>query len=181
MRDWIIISVIGIVSLAVVAWTIMRKPRATHADRTDGVAARPVAPRAPNPERIGLAPAHPSSPKRAGVPNTTVPPNPEDLPIATLEFEGPPGNVPIRRGEIMIGRHSDDDVRVQDVRVSRHHARLVARSEGAFEIHNLTAVRSEPNPVLVNGEAREHAVVGDGDVITLGGVSFRLRLAQSAS
>jgi pSer/pThr/pTyr-binding forkhead associated (FHA) protein len=82
----------------------------------------------------------------------------------------------VRRGEIVIGRHSDDDVRVPDVRVSRHHARLVAHG-GGFEIHNLTVVRSEPNPMLVNGKSRERANVADGDVITLGGVSFKLRRA----
>lgn len=112
-----------------------------------------------------------------GVPNTRIPQLPEDRPLAVLEFDGPPGNVPVQRGEIVIGRHSDDDVRVPDIRVSRHHARLVAHG-GSFEIHNLTAVRSEPNPMLVNGKSREHASVADGDIITLGGVSFKLRLAS---
>jgi pSer/pThr/pTyr-binding forkhead associated (FHA) protein len=113
-----------------------------------------------------------------GVPNTSIPPLPEDRPLAVLEFDGPPGRVPVKRGAIVIGRHTDDDVRVPDVRVSRHHARLVAHGgRDGFEIHNLTAVRSEPNPMLVNGKSREHASVGDGDVITLGGVSFRLRRA----
>lgn len=113
-----------------------------------------------------------------GVPNTSIPQLPEDRPLAVLEFDGPPGRVVVRRGEVVIGRHSDDDVRVPDIRVSRHHARLVAHGGGnRFEIHNLTAVRSEPNPMLVNGRSREHASVGDGDVVTLGGVSFRLRLA----
>ncbi len=110
-------------------------------------------------------------------PNTKVMPHPDDMPLATLEFEGPPGRVQVRRSETVIGRHSGDDIRVPDVRVSRHHARLVARGDGGFEIHNLTAVRSEPNQMLVNGESREHADVADGDVVTLGGVSFRFMLA----
>lgn len=113
------------------------------------------------------------------VPNTTVPPHPEDRLLATLVFEGPPGEVPVRRGELVIGRHSSDDVRISDVRVSRHHARLVARADGDFEIHNLTSVRSEPNPMQVNGADREHAMIVDGDVVTLGGVSFQFRLAAA--
>jgi pSer/pThr/pTyr-binding forkhead associated (FHA) protein len=112
------------------------------------------------------------------VPNLSVPPHPEYVERAVLEFDGPPGRVPIRLGEVIIGRHSSDDVRVPDVRISRHHARLVARTDGGFEIHNLTAVRSEPNPMEVNGVALEHADVDDGDIITLGGVSFRFRSAK---
>ena len=111
------------------------------------------------------------------VPNVSIPQLPENRPLAVLEFDGPPGRVPVQHGEMLIGRHSDDDVRVPDIRVSRHHARLVASGDG-IEIHNLTAARSEPNPMLVNGKSRERASVADGDVITLGGVSFRLRLAS---
>lgn len=97
--------------------------------------------------------------------------------LALLEFEGPPGRVAIERAEVVIGRHSQDDIRVSDVRVSRHHARLVAKRDGRFEIHNLTADRSEPNPMQINGETREHADIADGDVVTLGGVSFTFRRA----
>jgi hypothetical protein len=96
---------------------------------------------------------------------------------ALLEFDSPPWAVILTAPEVMIGRHSQDDVRIPDVRVSRHHARLIAGRHGGFEIHNLTAARSEPNPMLVNGEECERASLGDGDVVTLGGVSFKLRLA----
>jgi len=82
--------------------------------------------------------------------------------------------VPLGAGEIIIGRHSGDDVRINDVRVSRHHARLVNTGSG-FELHNLTAVRSEPNPILINDVEREHAVLADGDVISLGGVKLVFR------
>ena len=96
---------------------------------------------------------------------------------AVLEFDSPPWAVILTAPDVMIGRHSHDDVRIPDVRVSRHHARLIAGRHGGFEIHNLTAARSEPNPMLVNGEECEHASLGEGDVVTLGGVSFKLRLA----
>jgi SARP family transcriptional regulator, regulator of embCAB operon len=112
--------------------------------------------------------------------NTLVPPLPENEVLATLEFDGFPRRWPIRRGETVIGRHSDDDVRIRDVRVSRHHARILASGGGNFEIQNLTAVRSEPNPMLVNGQDREHAAVADGDVVTLGGVSFTFRRSADA-
>ena len=89
-----------------------------------------------------------------------------------LVFAAGLGRFPLTKGETLIGRHSSDDVRINDVRVSRQHARLVATG-GHYEIHNLTAVRSEPNPMLINDIAREHAVLADGDTISLGGVTFR--------
>lgn len=91
-----------------------------------------------------------------------------------LVFGGSIGEFPITKMEVIIGRHADDDVRVPDIRVSRHHARLTI-ANGHYEIHNLTALRSEPNPLIVNGVEKEHAELHDGDVISLGGVPFTFR------
>lgn len=91
-----------------------------------------------------------------------------------LVFEAPIGEIAMSKSDIVIGRHSQDDIRINDVRVSRHHAKIRA-VDGGYEIDNLTAVRSEPNPVLVNGEAREHGPLKDGDVVSLGGVVFTFR------
>lgn len=181
MRDWIIISVIGLVSLVALGWTMRHRinpsrpgPQATAPPTRSGT-------RVTRPERIFPRDTSTDRPRQTHVPNTTIEPLPEDRPVATLEFDGPPGVVPVYRGEFVIGRHSDDDIRVNDVRVSRGHARLVARSANAFEIHNLTSSRDEPNPMQINGERRDASAVSDGDIITLGGLSFRLRLAQSAT
>jgi Kef-type K+ transport system membrane component KefB len=107
----------------------------------------------------------------------------ETTPAPSPQFVGPSlvfadgeGVVPVTKPEIIIGRHSDDDVRIPDVRVSRHHARLTS-ADGHYEIHNLTAVRSEPNPLLVNGVEKEHAQLHDGDEISLGGVKFTFKAA----
>lgn len=132
------------------------------------------------PEGSHAEQAPPGARSDAVVPNTHIPPLPENLPVAVLEFDGPPGPVPIRRGETVIGRHSEDDVRIRDVRISRHHARLTAGSDRC-EIHNLTARRPEPNPMLVNGAILERAEVTDGDVISLGGVSFTFRRSRGGS
>ena len=93
-----------------------------------------------------------------------------------LVFDAGLGRFPLTKGEMLIGRHSNDDIRINDVRVSRQHARLVA-ADGHYEIHNLTAVRSEPNPMLINNVPREHATLADGDVVSLGGVTFTFRTA----
>jgi Kef-type K+ transport system membrane component KefB len=83
---------------------------------------------------------------------------------------------PLQEGEELIGRHSENQIRIPDVRVSRRHARIVGMG-GHYELHNLTAVRSEPNPILINGVEREHATLADGDVISLGGLKLRFRAA----
>jgi hypothetical protein len=95
--------------------------------------------------------------------------------LALLEFEEDPRIVSIARPRVVIGRHSDDDIRIRDVTVSRHHALLELDANGNFAIHNQTAGREEPNQLLVNGVYREHFVLADGDLVTLGGVTFRFR------
>lgn len=91
-----------------------------------------------------------------------------------LVFKDQRGSVPITKSEVIIGRHSEDDVQIKDVRISRHHARLAAIDSG-YEIHNLTAVRSEPNPMQINGVEKEHAKLEDGDLVSLGGIEFTFR------
>lgn len=101
-------------------------------------------------------------------------PAPVPAVVPVLEFEGILGTIPVAKPEIVIGRHSGDDIFINDVRVSRHHAKL-KQSNGSYEIYNQTAVRSEPNPILVNDVAREHALLHDGDVVSIGGVKFTYR------
>ena len=169
MRDWIVIPLIGL--LAVGVWSWARRLRGRNSPEV----ARSDVPKPADVESHFEVSDVPPSPPSV-VTNISIPRLPETEPVAVLEFEGPPGKVSVANGEYVIGRHSDDDVRVPDVRVSRHHARLVARN-GVCEILNLTAARSPVNPMLVNGETKNHARVVDGDVVTLGGVSFKLRLA----
>jgi hypothetical protein len=97
--------------------------------------------------------------------------------FGVLDFGGGSGRVAILKGDVIIGRHSNDDIRVNNVAVSRHHARMTALPNGRFEIRNQTAVRSEPNPMLVNGQAKETAIVGPGDTVSLGGIDFRIAKA----
>lgn len=155
MRDLVVLLLITLVGTGAALWILRRT----------GAAARP-------------ADLLPEAGQRAAQHNPLSEDEPRDgTRVAVLEFDSPPWAVTLTAPEVMIGRHSQDDVRIPDLRVSRHHAKLIAVRHGGFEIHNLTAVRSEPNPMLVNGEECAHASLGDGDVVTLGGVSFKLRLA----
>jgi hypothetical protein len=89
--------------------------------------------------------------------------------FAQLEFAGGLGSFTIAAPTAIIGRHSEDDIRINDIRVSRHHARLAQDQAGRFEIHNQTANRSIGNPITINGVEHEHFVLSDGDKILLGG------------
>lgn len=96
---------------------------------------------------------------------------------ATLEFDNSIGKVVVTNPDVVIGRHKDDGIRVNDVRVSRGHARLQKLGDNVYEITNLTATRSEPNPITINGEVKDKAVLKDGDVVSLNGVNFTFRNA----
>lgn len=183
MDLWIVIVLISLAGLGAGLWVLRRRTEGhwVIASSDDGVPSSLAVVPVRRGQDAALSP--PKKPMQFsrnivdGVTNTSLPQLPENQPLAVLEFDGPPGRVPVQRGEIVIGRHSDDDVRIPDIRVSRHHARLLA-NQGGFEIENLTTARPDPNPMLVNGTSRNSASVADGDVITLGGVSFTLRLAS---
>ena len=96
---------------------------------------------------------------------------------ATLEFDNSIGKVVVTNPDVVIGRHKDDGIRVNDVRVSRGHARLQKLGDNVYEITNLTATRSEPNPITINGEEKDKAILKDGDVVSLNGVNFKFRNA----
>jgi Kef-type K+ transport system membrane component KefB len=96
---------------------------------------------------------------------------------ASLDFDHSIGKVAVTNPDVVIGRHREDGIRVNDVRVSRGHARLQKLGDGTYEITNLTATRSEPNPITVNGTEKEKAVLKDGDVVSLNGVNFKFRNA----
>lgn len=96
---------------------------------------------------------------------------------ATLDFEHSLGKVVVTNPDVVIGRHKDDGIRVNDVRVSRGHARLQKLGDNVYEITNLTATRSEPNPITINGEEKDKAILKDGDVVSLNGVNFTFRNA----
>ncbi|WP_220139996.1 BTAD domain-containing putative transcriptional regulator [Nocardia huaxiensis] len=90
-------------------------------------------------------------------------------PIAALR--GPDGRtVEITERGLRIGRGADNDLVLDDTRVSRTHARLVVRCAGLV-IHDLAST----NGVYVNGDQIPgSARVSEGDVIALGGTCLRV-------
>lgn len=90
-------------------------------------------------------------------------------PMAKLVFEDEFGAFDVMRGSVTIGRHSGNDLNINDIRISRHHARLTVAHNDRFEIENLTADRAQPNPLTVNGVDNERAILSEGDKVALGG------------
>ena len=115
-------------------------------------------------------------------PRVTEDPVAPDKPVlATLVFDNPEyGSAVITSPRVVVGRHSGDDIRVNDIRVSRHHALLTLSDGGTFEIHNQTADRSSANPIQINDEVLERAILRDGDKVLIGGVPLTFRLGKAA-
>ena len=102
--------------------------------------------------------------------------------LATVVFEEGLGSFDVIKPSTVIGRHSEDDIKINDIRVSRRHARLSLTHDGKFEIHNQTADRADANPILINGVVHEHAVLNDGDKVELGGApAFVFRYAPAGA
>ena len=179
MRDLIVILVVALFGMGLALWALRRWPaQADHSARGDEHASSKADRQQADRDRpVTETASGAAAGTGAGKSPDWGKPTTENSILAVLQFDIAPWNVTLTQPEVMIGRHSDDDVRIPDVRVSRHHARLVAKRQGGFEIHNLTAVRSEPNPMLINGAEREHSDIFDGDVVTLGGVSFTFKMA----
>lgn len=79
---------------------------------------------------------------------------------------------PLTKPRIAIGRAGGraNDLTLHDDTVSREHARIVhTPADGTFRLIN----ESGTNPVLVNGQEVESALLQDGDVIRLGATSLK--------
>ena len=80
--------------------------------------------------------------------------------------------VPLRDDVVHIGRGLSADVRLDDATVSRKHAVIVERPEGAVILDDRSM-----NGVWVNGERVTEAALADGDEILLGRIALRFRTA----
>jgi pSer/pThr/pTyr-binding forkhead associated (FHA) protein len=76
---------------------------------------------------------------------------------------------------MLMGRHSDADVRLPLPDVSRRHCRFLF-TDGAWEVFDLDSL----NGIFINGERLKHAVLRDQDVLTVGGFHFQVDLSGTA-
>jgi diguanylate cyclase (GGDEF)-like protein len=85
--------------------------------------------------------------------------------------------IPLERGEVTLGRALEADVRVNDARASRLHARIrIDRDPRTGEaLYRVTDLGST-NGTLLNGEPVSEAYLQDGDKLTIGEQLLRFEL-----
>jgi predicted component of type VI protein secretion system len=81
----------------------------------------------------------------------------------------------LMKAEMVLGRHSEADIRLALPEVSRRHCRL-AWSGGVWRVFDLQSV----NGTYVNGESVNEATLHPGDLLQIGGYTFRVALASDA-
>lgn len=99
---------------------------------------------------------------------------------ASLEFvDDAYDPLPLHGKLLRIGRHEENDVRLADKTVHRHHAVLQLTGDQGYTITDLSG--AEGNGVLVNAERVTQARLRHGDVIELGSVRLRFTLNQGSA
>ncbi|MFK4148803.1 FHA domain-containing protein [Streptomyces sp. NPDC004065] len=91
-------------------------------------------------------------------------------PALTGTFRRPTTVRPLPARVVRIGRAADNDLVVDDLVVSRHHAELRARPDGGYEIADL----GSHNGTYLNGRPVGLAFVAPGDIVGVGHSSFCL-------
>jgi pSer/pThr/pTyr-binding forkhead associated (FHA) protein len=79
--------------------------------------------------------------------------------------------VELGRPDMLLGRHSDADVRLPLPDVSRRHCRFTF-SGSRWQVHDLNSL----NGVFVNGERVQQATLRAGDAVRIGGFTFTVDL-----
>lgn len=83
------------------------------------------------------------------------------------------GSYLLKKDSVTIGRSDDNDIPLEDSKVSRRHAEIVRTKDDRYLYRDLGST----NGSLLNGKAVENAYLEDGDIITLGlsELSFKRR------
>jgi hypothetical protein len=79
--------------------------------------------------------------------------------------------VQLTQPDMIIGRHSEADVRLPLPDVSRRHCRFLF-AQGTWKVIDLESL----NGVHVNGEPIKEATLHDGDTLGIGGFHFRVKM-----
>jgi hypothetical protein len=87
-------------------------------------------------------------------------------PDAQLIIDGD-RTIPLQTEVVNIGRHPENDLVLNDVRVSRHHVQLRLR-HGKYVIYD----RQSRSGTFVNGHRISEQILMPGDVIRIGGISL---------
>ena len=94
-----------------------------------------------------------------------------DTTLVRFGKDGCVKEIPIREGVTILGRQPDCDLRVPMMFISRKHCRIIHEDEKTI-IQDLGSA----NGTFVNSQRVMEAVVAAGDVISVGTISFTLRV-----
>ena len=95
--------------------------------------------------------------------------------VAPLRLILEPGGarIELAHEDVLVGRHSEADVRLPLPDVSRRHCRFSCTG-GHWEVIDLHSL----NGTHVNGERVEQAPLHSGDLLKIGGFTFRVEIAS---
>ncbi|MFJ9734882.1 FHA domain-containing protein [Streptomyces sp. NPDC101171] len=134
---------------------------------SDGPRAVPLGP----PEPAGAEPVEPAGAVQpAGAEPAAHGPSVVSHPELTGTYRAPSSVRPLPVRTIRIGRAEDNDLVVDDLTVSRHHAELRAHADGSYEIADL----GSHNGTYLNGAPVTQAPVGPGDLVGIGHITYCL-------
>ncbi|MFE7271986.1 FHA domain-containing protein [Streptomyces sp. NPDC057623] len=97
-------------------------------------------------------------------------PSAVSMPSLTGTFRRPTTVRPLPARAVRIGRAADNDLVIEDLIVSRHHAELRALPDGTYEITDL----GSHNGTYLNGSSVTSAPIGPGDIVGIGHSAFCL-------
>ncbi|MGF0173936.1 FHA domain-containing protein [Streptomyces sp. Marseille-Q5077] len=107
---------------------------------------------------------------RPGPPAAPERPSAISMPGLTGTFRRPTSVRPLPTRAFRIGRAADNDLVIDDLVVSRHHAELHALPDGTYEIADL----GSHNRTYLNGSPVTTAPIGPGDIVGIGHSAFCL-------
>lgn len=84
--------------------------------------------------------------------------------------------IPLEREVVTLGRTLEADVRVNDTKISRKHATITKRVDPETQKTDYVLTDLSRNGTFVNGERVDHAVLQNGDKITIGEQILRFDL-----
>jgi ABC transport system ATP-binding/permease protein len=113
------------------------------------------------PRAVLISPPPPVVPER---------PSAVSMPGMTGTFRRPTTVRPLPARTVRIGRADDNDLVIDDLVVSRHHAELHALPDGTYEIADL----GSHNGTYLNGRPVIAAPIGPGDIVGIGHSAFCL-------
>ena len=104
------------------------------------------------------------------------PPSESLISLRTLAFlepqDGTGERYAVTSAAYRIGRHSDNDLTIQDPSVSRQHAEIHRKRDGSFTITDFDSV----NGVFVNQKKIGTATLADGDIVEIGDRAYRFKI-----